>query len=89
MVGRISEVILMLILLCNRQNTAARKVYWLMGISILEAHANNPFFSSGMRELINHNYYVFKKANKQVLGKICNFTINSDHGYKKVKKQGW
>jgi len=35
MAGWITEVLFMLILLCNRQNITAYETYWLMGISII------------------------------------------------------
>ena len=36
MAGWIAEILFMLILLCNRQNIAEYKVYWLMGVPIID-----------------------------------------------------
>ena len=81
----------MLILLSNGQNIAAYKYtgLWAFHSLILEGRVLAiPSFEAGMHKLTNHNYYVFKKANKQVLRKLCNFTVNRDRGYKKVRNKG-
>jgi len=84
------HAVLCLILLCNGQNIAEYKVYWLMGAPIINsqgASAILSFIGSSyylfllkQHELTNQNYFAKKITSKR---KICKFTVNRDHINKK------
>jgi len=69
----------LLILLCNGQNKAEYKAYWLMGFQklILEARASHSFHVECATKMM------FQKSKKQEQGKICDFTGSRDHMNKK------
>ena len=50
---------------------------WALNQIIFETRTGNSFFLSGMRELVNRNYYKYKKSS--------NFAVIRDHS---CKKQG-
>ena len=77
-------VFCLLILLCNGQNIAKYKPFWLIDVPIIyPCGLHQPSFLVA----ICQNYYVSKKLNKHAWGKICNFTGNRDHIDKKWRKR--